>query len=182
MLDPATPQLLSDRDRAVLRHMVATLAYRGGKALRDAPDGFGDFQPAGVKNPPRVVLAHIGDLLQWATRFVRGDADSFVIATPGTWAAEVDRFFAELNALDHAVQSPEPLPASLEQLFQAPIADALTHIGQIALLRRMAGAPVLGEAYRKAEIVAGRIGPEQAPPGREFPLDRGAVWRDPSGN
>lgn len=173
---------MSDRDRALLRHMVATLAYRGGKALRGAPDGFGDFHPPGVLNTPRVLLAHIGDLLDWATRFCRGDEDAFVIATPGPWDAEVTRFYAALDALDRAAQTPDPLPASLERLFQAPIADALTHIGQIALLRRMAGAPVLGESYRKAEIVAGRVGPEQAPPGREFAVNRGAVWRDPSGN
>lgn len=182
MADPVTPTTLSDRDRALLRHMVATLAYRGGKALRGAPDGFGDFHPPGVLNTPRVLLSHIGDLLDWATRFCRGDEDAFTIATPGTWDEEVSRFYAALDALDRAAQTPDPLPASLERLFQAPIADALTHIGQIALLRRIAGAPVLGESYRKAEIVAGRVGPAQAAPGREFALDRGAIWRDPSGN
>jgi len=182
MTDPSTPTAMSDRDRTLLRHMVATLAYRGGKALRGAPDGFGDFQPAGVMNTPRVLLAHIGDLLDWARRFLVGDEDAYAVATPGSWDSEVTRFFTALDALDRAVQTPDPLPASLERLFQAPIADALTHIGQLALLRRMAGAPVLGEAYRKAKIVAGRVGPDQAPPGREFALNRGAVWRDPSGN
>ena len=173
---------MSDRDRALLRHMVATLAYRGGKALRDAPEGFGDFRPPGVKNAPRVLLAHVGDLLEWACRFCDGDEDTFTIAEPGTWEAEVARFYAVLDRLDRAALADTPAPASLERLFQAPIADALTHIGQLALLRRMAGAPVLGESYRKAEIVAGRTGPEQAPPGREFALDKGAIWRDPSGN
>ena len=173
---------MSDRDRALLRHMVATLAYRGGKALRDAPEGFGDFRPPGVKNTPRVLLAHVGDLLEWACRFCDGDEDTYTIAEPGPWEAEVARFYAGLDRLDRAAVTDAPRPASLERMFQAPIADALTHIGQLALLRRMAGAPVLGESYRKAEIVAGRIGPEQAPPGREFALDKGAIWRDPSGN
>ena len=30
-------------ERAFLRHTVATLAYRGGKAIRDVPEGFGGF-------------------------------------------------------------------------------------------------------------------------------------------
>lgn len=168
---------MSDRDRALLRNMVATIAYRGGKALRAAPPGFGDFRAPGVMNPPGVLLAHIVDLLQWARRFCAGDEDAFTITEPTTWDGDVGRFYAALDELDHAAQASAPIPASLERLFQAPIADALTHIGQIALLRRMAGAPVLGESYRKAEIVAGRIGPEQAPPGREFALDKGAIWR-----
>jgi hypothetical protein len=174
---------MSDRDRALLRHMIATLAYRGGKVLRDAPAGFGDFTAPGVLNTPRVLLAHVVDLVDWARRFCTGDEDAYVIAEPSTWDGEVARFFAALEGFDRAVQT-AALPASLERVFQAPIADALTHIGQLALLRRMAGAPVLGESYRKAEIVAGRVGREQAPPGREFALDRGALWRpkDPTGN
>jgi hypothetical protein len=160
---------MSDRDRAVLRHMIATLAYRAGKVLRGAPAGFGDFAAPGALNTPRVLLAHVVDLVEWARRFCTGDEDAYVISEPTTW--------------DRAVQT-APLPASLERVFQAPIADALTHIGQLALLRRMAGAPVLGESYRRAEIVVGRVGPDQAPPGREFALDRGALWRpkDPTGN
>jgi hypothetical protein len=174
---------MSDRDRAVLRHMIATLAYRGGKALRGAPAGFGDFAAPGALNTPRVLLAHVVDLVDWARRFCTGDEDAYVISEPTTWDSEVARFFAALDSFDRAVQT-APLPASLERVFQAPIADALTHIGQLALLRRMAGAPVLGESYRRAEIVAGRVGPDQAPPGREFALDRGALWRpkDPTGN
>ena len=166
---------MTDSERRMLRHMVATIAYRGGKALRDVPPGFGDFRPAGVLNTPRVLLAHIGDLIEWAGRFCAGQEDQFTIAEPGTWDEEVTRFFAVLDRLDRAAQA--ETSATLERLFQAPIADALTHIGQLALLRRMAGAPVLGESYRLAEIVVGRIGPEQAPPGREFALDKGALWR-----
>jgi hypothetical protein len=172
---------MSDRDRALLRHMVATIAYRGGKALRAAPPGFGDFSAPGVLNTPGVLLAHIVDLLEWARRYCSGDEDAYTISEPTTWDGDITRFYAALDGLDRAAQTPAPIPASLEQLFQAPIADALTHIGQIALLRRMAGAPVLGESYRKAEIVAGRIGPEQALPGREFALDKGAIWRAKTG-
>lgn len=171
-----------DRERALLRHMVATIAYRGGKVLRDAPPGFGDFKPAGVRNTPRVLLAHVGDLLEWAGRFCAGEEDAYRITEPATWEGEVARFYAALDALDRIAQDHAPTGRQFDRLFQAPIADTFTHIGQLALLRRMAGAPVLGESYRMAEIVAGRVGPAQAPPGREFRPDRGAIWRDPSGN
>ena len=53
-------------------------------------------------------------------------------------------------------------------MFQGPIADALTHIGQIGMMRRMAGAPVRGENYFKADIAAGRVGAEQSAPRFEF--------------
>ncbi|MGE0812413.1 MAG: hypothetical protein AB7O28_01635 [Vicinamibacterales bacterium] len=171
---------LSPAERALLRHMIATLAYRGGKVLRDAPAGFAAFAPAGVLNPPVAVLAHVADLIEWTCRWCDGDEEAFRPTEPGAWDTEVARFFAALSALDARVAAPAAIAAPLDRLFQAPIADAFTHVGQIALLRRMAGAPVLGEAYRKADIAAGRVGPDQAPPGREFPPDKGAFWRPPS--
>jgi hypothetical protein len=169
-----------ERDRALLRHLVATLAYRGGKVLREAPPGFGDFRPAGAMNTPRVLLAHVGDLIDWTRRWIEaGSEETFAIAEPAEWSAEVARFHGALEALDQTLQtSGGPWP--VERLIQAPLADALTHIGQLALLRRMAGAPVRGESYRKAEIVAGRVGADQAPAGREFAPDGGALWRPPS--
>ena len=82
---------------------------------------------------------------------------------------EVARFFDALARLDARLASDAPLVGfSVPQLFQGPIADALTHVGQIAILRRMFGAPVRGENYLKAEIVVGRVGPEQTAPRREF--------------
>ena len=84
-----------------------------------------------------------------------------------------------LGRFDAFLASGAGLHAPLEAVFQAPIADVLTHIGQLALLRRLAGAPVAGEAYGLAEIVAGRVGPDQASPVREFERDRGAIWRKP---
>jgi hypothetical protein len=170
---------MTDADRVILRHMIATLAYRGGKAMRGAPDGFGTFKPEGVFNTPLTLVAHIADLVEWAARFVVGDEETYRVSTPATWDSEVTRCFDALATLDRLVASDAALPGPLDRLFQAPIADALTHIGQIALLRRMAGSPVLGEAYRMAEIVAGRVGQDQAPPGREFALNKGAVWRAP---
>jgi hypothetical protein len=167
---------MTDADRDLLRHMIATLAYRAGKALRGAPDGFAAFRPDGAFNTPLAVLAHIADLIEWTHRWCDGDEDAYRITEPTSWDGEMARFFDALAALDTRVVS-GPIAAPLERLFQAPIADAFTHVGQIALLRRLAGSPVLGEAYRHAPIEAGRVGPDQGPPGREFALDRGAIWR-----
>jgi hypothetical protein len=166
-----------ERDIALLRHMLATIAYRGGKAIRNAPEGFGSFRAEGSLNTPVLLLAHIGDLIEWTHRSCRGEEQSYRISEPLEWSAEVQRFHAALGAFDRDLASGGELRANLEALFQAPIADALTHIGQLALLRRMAGDPVAGESYRQAEIVPGRVGPEQAPPGREFERDKGAIWR-----
>lgn len=84
------------------------------------------------------------------------------------WEDEVSRFFTELKRLDSYLASDAPLHAPAEKLFQGPIADALTHVGQIAMLRRMAGAPLRGENYFRAEIVVGRVGSEQSPRPVEF--------------
>ena len=156
-----------DPSRRLLRHTVATLAYRGGKVIRDVPEGFGDFRAGETSRSAVAILAHIGDILDWALWLAKGEKPGKT-APPGTWDSESRRFFASLSALDAYLSSGEPLASTPEAFFQGPIADALTHVGQIALLRRLAGAPVRGENYFKADIAAGRVGPEQSAPVREF--------------
>jgi hypothetical protein len=153
--------------RDLLRHTLATLAYRGGKTLRDAPQGFSNFQAGEGLRTPGQILAHIGDLLDWGLSIARGD-QKWQNSTPLTWDQATERFFEALKKFDDFLASAEPLHSPLEKLFQGPIADALTHVGQIAILRRMAGAPVKGENYYVAEIEVGRVGAEQSKPKREF--------------
>jgi hypothetical protein len=154
-------------DREMLRHAVATLAYRGGKAVRGAPDRFGDFKTEAAIRTPGQVLAHIGDLLDWSLALADG-RHAWHDSTPVAWSEEVARFFAALARVDARLASEAPLGFTEKQLLQGPIADALTHVGQITMLRRMFGAPVRGENYLLADIVAGRVGPEQSAPRREF--------------
>jgi hypothetical protein len=152
---------------SLLRHTLATLAYRGGKAVRGAPEGFSGFRAGPTSRSAGEILAHVGDLLDWGLHLADG-AHVWKDSPPQSWEADVDRFHRALSALDARLSSGATLAVPEGQLFQGPIADALTHVGQIALLRRLAGAPVRGENYFRAEIVAGRVGAEQAPPRREF--------------
>ena len=158
----------SDPTRHFLRHTLATLAYRGGKAVRGVPPSFGAFRAGPTSRPAAEILAHIGDLLDWALVYAREGRHEWHDSPGGAWDAEQARFFARLAALDEFLASDAPLGTSAEQIFQGPIADALTHVGQIALLRRLAGVPVRGENYLRADIVAGRVGQGQAAPRREF--------------
>jgi hypothetical protein len=153
--------------REMLRHTLATLAYRGGKTLRDAPEGFASFRVNETTRTPAEILAHVCDLLDWAL-CLAGGRHVWHDSEPLPWREGAARFFAGLEAFDRRLASAEPLGFPAEKLFQGPIADALTHVGQIALLRRMAGCPVRGENYFAAEIAAGRVGPEQAAPRVEF--------------
>ncbi len=157
----------ADPAREFLRHTLATLAYRGGKVLRDAPEGFGSFRLSEASRTPVLILAHIGDLLDWALWLAQGRHE-WHQAEPQAWDAEVARFFEGLRRLDEFLASDTPLGFPAERLFQGPVADALTHVGQIAMLRRQAGSPVKGENYFKAEIVAGRVGGAQPSPRLEF--------------
>ena len=153
--------------REALRHTVATLAYRGGKVLRDAPSDFSAFKAGPTTRTPSEILAHLGDLLGWALSIARGDEQWPGVPT-GSWDADVQRFFDALKAFDDYLASDAPLACPPEKLFQGPIADGLTRVGQIAMLRRLAGSPVKGENYYRADIAAGRIGAEQSEPRREF--------------
>jgi hypothetical protein len=158
----------TDPARQMLRHTVATLAYRGGKALANAPQGFAELRVGEQTRTPAEILVHISDLIEWAHNLARGRSTGRN-SKPGGWEQEVERFFAELAKLDSFLASDAPLGVPPEKVFQGPIADALTHVGQLALMRRLAGGPVRGENYFKAEIEVGRVGPEQSR--RRFEFD-----------
>lgn len=163
----SSPVPSSDPSRQLLRHTLATVAYRGGKAIRGAPHSFATFHIGDKTRTPAQILAHMGDVFDWALSIAQGK-QAWKDSTPLPWTAEVDRFFAAIQRFDDYLASSEPLNGSAEGLFQGPIADAFTHIGQIAMLRRLAGSPILGENYFRAEIVTGHVGPEQSNPRREF--------------
>ena len=163
----ATSQPANDSSRELLRHTLATLAYRAGKTLRDAPDSFATFSTGEKGRTPADILAHMGDLFEWALSIAQGK-QAWHDSEPLPWPQEVKRFFQTLEAFDVYLASDAPLAAPPGKLFQGPVADALTHTGQLAMLRRMAGCPMRGENYYRAEIVAGRVGQDQAAPLREF--------------
>lgn len=149
--------------RAFLRHTLATVAYRGGKALRGAPDDFADFRVNEGTRTPGAILAHICDLYDWALSLCES-REAWHNSTVDDWKSGTERFHRALADLDAFLASDRPLGAPPERLFQGPVADSLTHIGQIAMLRRMAGSRVKGEDYSLATIAAGTVGEEQPPP------------------
>lgn len=159
------PETISARD--LLRHSLATIAYRTGKIVRDAPPAYVDFQAGQNCRTPVQILAHIGDLLAWALSMAKGHP-AWNNSTPLPWPDEVQRFFDSLKRLDDYLAGSEPLRASPEKLMQGPIADVLNHVGQLAILRRMSGSPIRGENYYQAHISAGRVGEDQHPPKFEF--------------
>lgn len=162
-----TSQPTTDSNRQLLRHTLATLAYRAGKTLRGAPESFASFSTGEKGRTPAHILAHMGDLFDWALSIAQGK-QAWHDSTPLPWSQEVERFFKTLQSFDAYLASDAPLAASTEKLFQGPVADALTHTGQLAMLRRMAGCPMRGENYFRADIVAGRVGLDQSAPAREF--------------
>jgi hypothetical protein len=157
----------ADPKRELLRHTVATLAYRGGKAVRNAPPGFAEFRGCPSGRTAGQILAHLRDLLVWGLSIAQGK-QTWQNSELLPWDKQTDCFFAALNNFDDYLASTEPLDVPAEKLFQGPVADALTHVGQIAMLRRMAGGPIKGENYLVAEIVSGSVGAEQAAPKQEF--------------
>ena len=164
------PTPLDHATRALLRHTVATLAYRAGKVLRDAPPEFATFRATPRGRTALDILSHMVDLMTWAERFAGGEY-RWEPGAVSEWEDGVAQFFAGLAAFDAALAAPDGTPYPATVMFQGPIADALTHVGQLAMMRSMAGVPVRPESYARASIEAGRVGRDQAPPGREFDGD-----------
>jgi hypothetical protein len=149
----------SEVKRDLLRHVVATVAYRGGLAVVDTPESFARFRVEESTRTPEELLAHIGDLLEGSRYLAQGEL-VHLTSTPLPWKEEIARFFAEVKSLDSFLASTAPMACPVEKLVQGPIGDALTHVGQIVMLRRLAGIPVPEAAYFTAEIVAGDINEE----------------------
>jgi hypothetical protein len=160
----------TDPSRVVLRQLAATLAYRAAKVLRDAPPGFGQRAFGDSTRQPVRIVAHMADLMTWGLSMAGGGKE-WKAEGSDDWEREVARFYSGLAALDAAIAADGPFAGSIEKLIQGPLADALTHVGQLSMLRGMAGAPVRPESYARATIVVGRVGLEQAPPGFEFDGD-----------
>jgi hypothetical protein len=156
-----------DEKRELLRHTVASLAYRATRALEGAPDSFATFNGVGAGRRPVEILAHMGDLFDWALSSVKG-SERWHNSAPLAWSAEKQRFFAALEAFDSYLASADPLHASVDRLFQGPIADALTHVGQLAMLRRLAGCPTIGENFYVAKVAVGQVKAEQPAPVQPF--------------
>lgn len=150
----------TDAKREVLRHMVATVAYRGRVAVSGAPEDFAAFRVHEGTRAPGEILAHIGDLLDGSFHLLKGDM-VYLTSSPLPWAQEVSRFFSAAKRLDAYLASDAPLAYPVEKLVQGPIGDALTHVGQIGMLRRVAGSPVRAESYFSATIVPGAIDEDQ---------------------
>src|SRR5262245_24300754 len=163
----------ADGERALLRHTMATLAYRAEKVLREIPDGFASYRLGPHTRTPLELVGHLADLIEWATRTAEGQM-IWKAQSARDWNADVDRFYAALAAFDRFLASDAPLGYPAGVIFQGPIADALTHVGQLAMLRGHFGAPVRPESYGRAKIEAGRVGRDQSAERREFDGDASA--------
>ena len=144
----------SDPKRELLRHMLATVAFRCSIAVDKAPLRFEDFRVDKSTRSPAEILAHIGDLVEGSHYLLEGRFVS-LNSKPLHWDEEVSRFFSAVRELDAFLASDKPLAHPVEKFIQGPIGDALTHVGQIVMLRRIFGSPIKQEPYFTIEIVPG---------------------------
>ena len=159
-----------DAQRHFLRHTLATLAYRAEKVLCDFPAEATERRVAPETRTPTEILSHLGDLMVLADGLARGQR-VWEPAPVTSWTAAYERFFEKLAVVDATLAQEIPESVRPEIIFQAPLADALTHVGQLAMLRGMAGAPIHPESYGRADIRVGRVGREQAPAAAPFEGD-----------
>jgi hypothetical protein len=165
-----------DETRRVLRHFLAALAYRAQKALRGAPPEFADFAAGRDVRTPRELVRHMASVLGYARTFFAGGV--YQPEPLETFEAEIERFHAVLGELAAHLRRATPLRGlTYDQLLQGPLADAMTHAGQLAMLRRLSGSPVAAENFLFADISEDRLGSDQPPPAAPDPAWMGALVR-----
>ncbi len=163
-----------DASREMLRHMLAALAYRTQKALRDAPHGFGEFRVAADVRNPRELVRHMTSVLGYARTFFTGGV--FRPEPLPTLDAEVERFHVILELLNEQFATGEFTRVSPERLLQGPLSDAMSHAGQLAMLRRLYGSPVPPENFVLAEVSADNLTADQP-----APVSPDEEWNTPAG-
>lgn len=145
-----------DLKRELLRHLLAAVTFRCGIVIRDAPENFAHFRAGDSTRSAGELLAHIGDLIEGSHYLMEGEFVRLQ-SSPQSWAEDAKRFFIAIREFDSYLASDAPLAHPVERIVQAPVADALTHVGQIAMLRRLAGKPIQSENFFDAEIEAGGV-------------------------
>lgn len=148
--------------KETLRHFLASIAYRATKATKNAPETYPDlYIGKGVRTPLRI-LHHITGVLTYAHSFF--EYYETTRSEPKSWNHEVGKFYDILSKLDKSFREKNPSGVTEEQLLQGPLSDAMTHIGQLLMLRRMADSPVPSENFIYADIRKGEVGPNQPDP------------------
>ena len=145
-----------DLKKELFRHLIAALAFRTKIAVSGAPPDFACFKINKTIRTPDEILAHMGDLLEGSLYLMKGEF-VYLKSAPLPWEDEIARFFSAVQEFDSYLTSNAQLNQPIEKITQGPIADALTHVGQIVMLRRAAGAPVQAESYFTAEIIPGKL-------------------------
>jgi hypothetical protein len=146
----------------MLRHFLASIAYHASKAIRDAPDGYPEIEVGAGVRTPRRILHHITGVLSYAHSFFEHYETTYFDLEP--WDTEVESFYTILGKLDESLREKAPNGVTEERLLQGPLSDSMAHVGQLLMLRRMAGSPVPSENFVYAEIKAGALGPDQPEP------------------
>ncbi|MSV34532.1 MAG: hypothetical protein EXQ47_02900 [Bryobacterales bacterium] len=103
-----------------IRHTLATLAYRLGKVLRDAPPEFSDFATTGSGRTPGQILAHIGDLMDWALTQAEG-RQAWHNSEPLPWPQEIARFHQAIKKWSSTLLRAAPVRSPRSVCFKAPL-------------------------------------------------------------
>ncbi len=153
-----------DDKRHMLRHFLATLAYRTQKALRDAPGDFPDFCAGSGTRTPHELICHMTNVLGYARSTFLGGTYPYP-STTDDFASDVNAFHDMLGDLSHHLEIGTPLRNTTEEiLLQGPFSDAMAHAGQLAMLRRLASSPIRHESFIDADIHPANLGSDQPPP------------------
>lgn len=153
-----------DRDRELLRHFLGAIAYRAQKALRDAPAHYPTFSAGNRVRTPTELVRHMASLMGYVRTFFEGG--TFTAEPLPSFDAEVARFHHLLEAVSALLAAGARCSITTEQLLQGPFADVMTHVGQLAMLRRLADSPVAPENFIYADIRGDRVDTAQPPPAR----------------
>lgn len=148
--------------REMLRHCLAALAYRTQKALRNAPADFGEFRVAPDVRNPRELVKHMTNVLGYARTFFIGG--EYRPPSLPTLDEEVERFHEILDSLSSHFSTGEFSTMSPERFLQGPLSDAMSHAGQLAMMRRLYDAPVPPENFIMADIHANNVSEHQPDP------------------
>ena len=148
----------------LLRHMLATIAYRFQKTVRNTTEEFGVFRNTRDTRTPIEIINHMYDVLNKTKIFIEKERYDKTSTAQLELRLEIERFHRVLNNLDVVLSEKELDIKFSKRLLQGPLSDVLCHIGQIAMLSGQSGNKIKGEDFFSAKIMTGNTSSEQALP------------------
>ncbi len=141
---------LMNQNSHFIQHFLKVLSYRFEKAIHNAAESYPKHASGHGIRTPLELLGHMNGVLEFAISSLKNQPRRNI--PEQSWQEQITLYYEKLKELNQLMQENSFDTDTLERILQGPLADAMTHIGQLAMMRRLANSAIAGENYFAADM------------------------------